>query len=899
METPSRRRRDIAIVLAAIVILMTFSFVFPVVTRAQAEPYPSGWQTDWSVNTGSIFKHASPELADIDKDGYLETVVGNYNGYVYCFDAFGKQRWSYGTGAPVEGAPLVIDIDGSGTSEIFFGSDNGWVYGLNWQGQPLAGWPQSCGSDSGFQGVFGSPAAGDIDGDGGLEIVAGSWGHYVFAWHTSGAVVAGFPFSNYDTIWSSPAVSDIDLDGRSEIIIGADCTGAYWWYPPGGILWVIRGNGTVQAGFPKLIRQVIWSSPAVADLNLDGFPEIIVGTGHYYGEDVAQGDGYHVYAWDHLGNPVPGWPVNTSGNVFSSPAVADVNGDGFFEVACASLDGWLYLWANDGRLIWQRHVWTANKLASPVIGDVDGNGVLDIVIGDSWDLTAWDANGNKSLGQPLNGIIWSTAALGDIDHDGRVEIVVGSGAGSEGGGTLFCYEGGAYDAGRMPWPMFRRDAAHSAGLPHQEVPDAWSASEIKSQWYLAEGYTGPGFSEYVLVMNPLDRAASIQLRYLLPSGMSVVKIYSIGAHSRFTIPVNSLIQGMDVSIAAISNNPGLVVERAMYFNYEGKTGGTSVVGIDEPATTWYLAEGYTGGTFDTYVLMANPNQQSTAEVDVTYMTDGGPVNGGHYSLRPKSRMTVHVDDLLPASNVSTKVISSVPIAVERAMYFVYNGSAGVIDGGHGAKAVNAPGLAWYMAEGYTAGDFDTWLLVQNPNANPANCVATFMQPGGGTQDFSFQVGGNSRYTLPVDAVSGMEATEFSTRLSSDIPVIAERAMYFNYNGLTGGHDVIGATAPELLWYLAEGYTADAFDTYILIQNPGAVAASVNIQYLESSGQVITKNYSVAANSRSTVQVDLIPELSSSAFSSVISSDVPVIVERAMYFNYMGLTGGHDTLGYAP
>ncbi len=899
MKSTSHYRRDIAVVLAAILLLVTLSFVFPVVTRAQAEPYPGGWHQDWAANTGSIFKHASPTLGDIDNDGYQEVVVGNYNGYLYCFDAFGNQRWAYGTGSPIEGAPLLVDIDGNGTKEIFFGSDNGWVYGFNSKGQALAGWPQYAGYDSGFYGVFGSPAAGDIDGDGGLEIVAGSYGHYIYAWHTNGAVAAGFPFNNYDTVWSSPAVADIDLDGRAEIIIGADCTGASWWYAPGGILWVIRGDASVQPGFPKLIKQVIWSSPAVADLNLDGFPEIIVGTGHYYGEDVAQGDGYHVWAWDHLGNPVPGWPVNTGDNVFSSPAVADVNGDGFMEVTCASLDGWLYLWGHNGQLIWQRHVWDADKLASPTIGDIDGDGVMDILIGDSWEITAWDANGNKSLSQSLNGIVFSTAALGDIDGDGRVEIVIGSGAGTEGGGTLFCFEGGTYNADKTPWPMFRRDAAHTAGVPHQEVPDAWTASEVQSQWYLAEGYTGPGFSEYVLIMNPLSRATRMQLRFMLPSGMSVVKMYDIPAHSRFTVPVNSLIQGMDVSIAAISSDPSLVVERSMYFDYEGKTGGTSVVGIDKPATTWYLAEGYTGGAFDTYVLMANPSASAYAEADVTFMTDAGPVSGGHYSLRPKSRMTIHVDNLLPASNVSTKVVSNIPIAVERAMYFVYNGSAGVIDGGHGAKAVNAPGLSWFMAEGYTAGGFDTWLLVQNPNPKPATCVATFMKPGGATQDFSFQVAGDSRYTLPVDALPGMGATEFSTRLSADIPVIAERAMYFNYNGLTGGHDVIGAPAPKTTWYLAEGYTAGSFDTYILIQNPGTTPASVSIQYLLSTGGTVNKTYTVAANSRSTIQVDLIPELSQAAFSSIVSSNTAIIVERAMYFNYNGLTGGHDTLGYSP
>jgi len=44
-------------------------------------------------------------------------------------------------------------------------------------------------------------------------------------------------------------------------------------------------------------------------------------------------------------------------------------------------------------------------------------------------------------------------------------------------------------------------------------------------------------------------------------------------------------------------------------------------------------------------------------------------------------------------------------------------------------------------------------------------------------------------------------------VSSSIPIITERPMYFNYKGAwTGGHDVVGALAPDTTWYFAEGYT---------------------------------------------------------------------------------------------
>ena len=66
-------------------------------------------------------------------------------------------------------------------------------------------------------------------------------------------------------------------------------------------------------GFPKNIDQTIYSSPAVADLNNDGWLDIVVGTGNFYADK-----GKKVHAWDRHGNPLPGWPVATGGYVMSS-----------------------------------------------------------------------------------------------------------------------------------------------------------------------------------------------------------------------------------------------------------------------------------------------------------------------------------------------------------------------------------------------------------------------------------------------------------------------------------------------------------------------------------------------------------------------------------------------------
>ncbi len=142
----------------------------------------------------------------------------------------------------------------------------------------------------------------------------------------------------------------------------------------------------------------------------------------------------------------------------------------------------------------------------------------------------------------------------------------------------------------------------------------------------------------------------------------------------------------------------------------------------------------------------------------------------------------------------------------------------------------------------------------------------------------------------------------SVRLTSSVPFIAERPMYFNYKGAwTGGHDVVGATAPQAEWYFAEGTTRDGFDEYLCLQNPNATAATVNVSYMLPGGiGNKTVAYTLSPLSRSTISVNGVVGAGKDVAMQVICTDPakPVIAERPMYFDYLGLTGGHDVLGAA-
>ncbi len=133
------------------------------------------------------------------------------------------------------------------------------------------------------------------------------------------------------------------------------------------------------------------------------------------------------------------------------------------------------------------------------------------------------------------------------------------------------------------------------------------------------------------------------------------------------------------------------------------------------------------------------------------------------------------------------------------MYFTYKDA---IQGGHDSIGVTAPATAWYLAEGCTLGGFETWVLVQNPGDAPAKVTLTFMTEGGEVPGPTQTLAPNSRFSWNVGD-TGVETYDVSTRVTSDVPVIAERAMYFTYkDAIPGGHASVGV--PDILGWGESG-----------------------------------------------------------------------------------------------
>ncbi len=438
---------------------------------------------------------------------------------------------------------------------------------------------------------------------------------------------------------------------------------------------------------------------------------------------------------------------------------------------------------------------------------------------------------------------------------------------------------------------------------HIDGPEmAWAhlrEHRLSSRFFFAEGYTGEGFREFLCLLNPNTTSASAHITFMFGDGTTRVQEVPIGPTSRATVDVNAVVGAdREVSVKVEADN-FIVAERPMYFDYEGNwTGGHDVVGATSAWRTFYFAEGSTKeGEFDEYLCLLNPGEAATT-AHVTFMFPDGATQAQDVPIAAASRVTVNVNEAVgPDKEVSIKVESDAPIVAERPMYFAYRGAW---TGGHDVVGATSPGTSFYFAEGYTGAGFSTYLCLQNPGGAAATAHITYMFPDGTTREEDVPIGPTSRETVDVNAAVGQDR-EVSIKIEADVPIVAERPMYFNYEGAwTGGHDVVGATSPNTSFYFAEGYTGAAeFDEFLCLSNPNATLANAHITYMFTDGTTQEEDVAISPTSRATVDVNAAvgPDRE---VSVKVDSDVPIVVERPMYFNYGGMwTGGHDVIGHAP
>ena len=232
-------------------------------------------------------------------------------------------------------------------------------------------------------------------------------------------------------------------------------------------------------------------------------------------------------------------------------------------------------------------------------------------------------------------------------------------------------------------------------------------------------------------------------------------------------------------------------------------------------------------------------------------------------------------------------------------------------GSHAETSLAAPRTSWYLAEGATTSTFQLFYLIQNPNAAAADVEVTYLLPAP-AQAFTktYSVPGRSRQNIWVNVEDARLArAEVSAVFASSLPVIVERAMYRDAPGqmFAAGHEAAAVAGPATQWFFAEGATGPYFDLFYLIANPGTTDAVIDGRYLLPDGTVLTKQYTVAPQSRFNVWADYetfpgrpgLP-LGDTAVSATFTSanGVGFVAERAMWWpgDSTQWFEGHDSAG---
>ena len=332
---------------------------------------------------GKILSEVS--IGDLDNNGFVEIVASisiftdDYHTTIYVFEYDGEkfiESWHFmesKRSGEIIYSPSLGDIDGDGDLEIISGNqryDDQWkniVYALHHDGTMVSGWPVT--NKYYLGSYYATPAIGDIDNDGFLEVVAGSYFQYLFAWDGDGNRISGnWPvYLNDDVRSHSPILGDLDGDGEIEIIqIGARY----------GNISILDGQGNIiQTLYPDIAD--FCCNPAIGDIDGDGDLEIFVNVGSY------------IYGWHHNGQMVAGsWPIfigNITHNARGSIIIGDVNNDDLpdiFYMCENSNDGCeIFSYNPDGTLIdgWPYLFEKASNLrSSPTIVDIDNDGDVEI-----------------------------------------------------------------------------------------------------------------------------------------------------------------------------------------------------------------------------------------------------------------------------------------------------------------------------------------------------------------------------------------------------------------------------------------------------------------------------------------------------------------------------------------
>ncbi len=581
---------------------------------------------------------------------------------------------------------------------------------------------------------------------------------------------------------------------------------------------------------------------------------------------IDHGNGY-VTAYGHLsmiavavGDRVGSqWQIGTSGTTGSSTG-PHLHMSVYYLPDWQPTDpfGWTGKFA-DPNVVPDRYLWVAQPNAPYTVPDLAGSSAYTgaIVVDDSDQ--GWSSTGSWA----------SSAASSDIK--GNMHWTTTTSDGSSGATATWhptlpadgYYEIGVYvddnhaSSSWAPYTIYSADPAHNgAVIQHSVYVD-------QSHIGLFQGVFGTvnTGSQWISLGTYYFRAAMNGNESVVLHAATGVPGEQLGADGMEFVPL-----GSDLSLSSAQDEQSTAIPPAVSAH---------------AARTYYFAEGYTGAGTTEQLALTNL-APSPATVTITYYYPNAAPQLGTYQIAALSHRVLNINREVGANqSVSMMVQGNQPFMAERTMYTQKDGFVATTC----SQGAIMPSRSWYFAEGNTTFGWNTLLAVLNPGAQPTTLTMHFL-PAPGSSPLPAH-SANNVYTLPPQTRTTIVLNDvlpnrqFGLVLTSSSPVVVERAEYLVQSPWQGGSSVVGATAPQKIWYFATGNTTDGFTETLILSNPTPLPVHVHIRYLLVDGQSNTQHVTLPPLSRSELPVNIV--VAHAIHATILDADGPLVAERQTFF----------------